>query len=242
MHLSEDIGLLTVFKDSFIINEIADFMIFMGGRLSMEKIIEVAYAAIAALGGAGVIFTAVIYFSSNFIAERLQKKYELKLNEQFEKYKAGIDNKTYISRTKFDAEFALYRSLSKAFFDMVKNVNVMIPYGYTKVIADKEKRREMDIKIYNITRDSVVVAQDELSSNAPFIPEKFFKSYDKIRELCSIQLGEFDKRWDAGFFAEQEEKETISMEAYKRTKEINEKFEQLNNEIREHLSKLDVLE
>lgn len=86
----------------------------------MNTVWEIVLAVVAGLGGIGVVFGAVIYFTSNFIAERLQKKYELKLNEKFEKYKADIDNKTYISKTKFDAEFSLYRSLSKSFFDMVK--------------------------------------------------------------------------------------------------------------------------
>lgn len=81
----------------------------------MNKVWEIVVAVVGGLGGIGVIFGAVIYFTSNFIAERLQKKYELKLNEKFEKYKGNIDNKTYISKTKFDAEFGIYRSLSKAF-------------------------------------------------------------------------------------------------------------------------------
>ena len=66
----------------------------------MDKIWELVMAVIAGLGGIGAIFCAVIYFLFNFIAERLQKKYELKINE---KYKADIENKTYISKTKFDA-------------------------------------------------------------------------------------------------------------------------------------------
>ena len=37
-------------------------------------------------------------------------------------------------------------------------------------------------------------------------------------------------------------KETISSEARKRTKDINVKFENLNNEIREYLNNLDVIE
>ena len=81
----------------------------------MDKIWELVMAVIVGLGGVGAIFSAVIYFASNFIAERLQKKYELKINEKYEKYKAGLENKTYISKTKFDAEFNLYRSLSKTF-------------------------------------------------------------------------------------------------------------------------------
>ena len=166
----------------------------------VDKAIEIALAIVASVGGFGVVFSAVVYFTSNFIAERLQKKYELKLNERFEKYKAGIENKTYISKTKFDAEH------------------------------------------YSTARASVVVAQDELNSNAPFIPEQFYESYEEIRRLGGLQLSEFEERWNVGYFAPQEEKETLSREAYKRTGEINEKFKKLNNEIREYLKTLDVLD
>ena len=53
---------------------------------------------------------------------------------------------------------------------------------------------------------------------------------------------EFEERWNVGYLASQEEKETISREAYKRTGEINDKFKKLNNEIREYLNSLDVLD
>lgn len=43
------------------------------GRMRMDKIWELVMAVIAGLGGIGAIFCAVIYFASNFIAERLQK-------------------------------------------------------------------------------------------------------------------------------------------------------------------------
>ena len=100
----------------------------------------------------------------------------------------------------------------------------------------------MDEEHYSTARASVVVAQDELNSNAPFIPEQFYESYEEIRRLGGLQLSEFEERWNVGYFAPQEEKETLSREAYKRTGEINEKFKKLNNEIREYLKTLDVLD
>lgn len=208
----------------------------------MNKVWEIVLAVVAGLGGVGVVFGAVIYFTSNFIAERLQKKYELKLNEKFEKYKADIDNKTYISKTKFDAEFGIYRSLSKAFFDMVKNISILIPQGFVLVPADKEQQKKADIEQYNSATKAVELAQDELNGNAPFIPENFYNEYDKIIKLCTYQLNEFNRRWTISCRGSQKDKETISVEAYDRTGEIIKKFKKLNNEIRKYLSNLDVLE
>lgn len=113
----------------------------------MDKIWKIVLAVIAGLGGIGVVFGAVVFFTSNFIAERLQKKYDLKLNEEFEKYKANIDNKIYISKTKFDAEFNIYRSLSKAFFDMEKKFTILIPVGVVYLPLTKKHRESLTKKI-----------------------------------------------------------------------------------------------
>lgn len=80
-----------------------------------DKILKIVLAVLASFGGISGIFFLVVKKSSEIIAERLKKKYDLKLNEELERYKANIDNKIYISKTKFDAEFDIYRRLSKVF-------------------------------------------------------------------------------------------------------------------------------
>ena len=89
---------------------------------------------------------------------------------------------------------------------------------------------------------TTVIAQDSLHSNAPFIPENLFIKYNEIVKLCQMQLSMFERRWNVLYFASQEEKETFSPEDYKRTETINEKFKELNTNIREYLLKLDVLD
>lgn len=208
----------------------------------MNQAWSIVKAIIVSVGGIGAIITAVVYFSSNFIAERLQKKYELKINEKFEKYKADIDNKKYVTKTKFDAEFELYKNLSKNFFDLVKCISVLIPQGLVSVPADAGKREELDKKHYTAAYTALIAAQDQLNSNAAFIPEKFYNAYEEIRQLCNMQLSDFEERWNVGAFIPQGEKASLPYETYKRTGEINDKFKQLNSELREYLSKLDVIE
>ncbi|WP_368199364.1 hypothetical protein [Blautia wexlerae] len=207
----------------------------------MGDIWQIVLGVITSLGGCGVIFTVIIKFSSNIIAERLQEKYNLKLNKELEAYKSALESKTYISKTKFDAEFEIYRSLSKAFFEMVKDVSVMIPCGVSMQIADEEKKREHDNKLYNIACKSCVVAQDTLNGNAPFISEEIFNKYTEIMKLCNMQLGAFERRWNVLYIASQKEKETFTHEDYARTEEINDKFKAVNNQVRAYLSKLDVI-
>lgn len=63
---------------------------------------------------------------------------------------------------------------------MVKTVTVMIPQGRVMVPADKEEKKKVDEEHYNVARSAVVIAQDELNSNAPFIPEKFYEHMKKF--------------------------------------------------------------
>ena len=99
------------------------------------QILSIAGACIVSAGGIGAIIIGVIKFTSNSIADALSKKYELKLNKELELYKAGVENKIYISKTKFDTEFQLYRQLSKSFTNMTKEVSQLFP-SFTKDVRD----------------------------------------------------------------------------------------------------------
>ena len=76
-------------------------------------IIQIAIAIVISAGGISGIILAIIKFSSNIIADRLSKTYELKLNKELEKYKTRLDSKIYITKARFDKEFELYQQLFK---------------------------------------------------------------------------------------------------------------------------------
>lgn len=135
----------------------------------------------------------------------------------------------------------IYRRLSKAFFDLVKNISILIPDGVVYLPANQEKQRQLDNENYLAAKKSYIIAQVELISNAPFIPERFYNEYKNIQKMCKEQLDEFDLR-SIPSLSTQEEKETISKDARKITTDINVKFKNLNNEIREYLNSLDVIE
>lgn len=197
---------------------------------------------VSSVGGIGAVIVFIVKMCSNIIADKLSKKYELKLNKELEKYKSKLENKNYISKTRFDTEFSIYRTLSVAFFDMVKNISVMIPEGYTQVPADPKVKKEYDKKVYNLALTAVVKAQDTLNGNAPFISEDMYNEYSAILKLCNLQLEVFSNRWNVLYLASQEEKEKLDLEDYKRTGTINESMKELNNKVRKYISTLDVIE
>lgn len=208
----------------------------------LDKLWQIVLGVVASVGGIGGVILIIIKLSVDIIAKRLEERYSLKLNKELELYKSNLDNKIYISKTKFDTEFEIYRDLSKVFFEMIRDISKIIPSGYATYPADEEKRKKYEKEIYNNAVTSTVKAQDVLNGNAPFIPEYLFTEYNEIVNLCNIQLNVFRKRWDVYNFAPQEEKESFSTEDYQRTNKINEKFRTLNENIRNYLSKLDVIE
>lgn len=210
--------------------------------MAWADIWKIIMCAIASAGGVGAIIVCAVKFSADRIADRLSKKYEAKMQKEVEKYKSGLDNKIYISKAKFDTEFSLYRELSRTFFEMVKDITIMIPSGYATYPADKEERKTYENNLYDKAAKSTFAAQGVLNSNIPFIPENLYEKYEEIIGLCRVQLGVFEDRWNVLYFASQEEKETFSGEDYHRSREISKKFKELNLELRDYLAKLDILE
>lgn len=203
---------------------------------------KIILCAVGSAGGVGAIIVGAVKFSSNIIAERLSQKYEMKMQKEIEKYKTNLDNKIYISKTKFDAEFALYRDLSKSFFAMVKDITRMIPAGYANYPADEHDRELYENSLYDKAVASTVEAQNILNSNIPFIAENFHKGYEEIIQMCRVQLGVFEERWNLGSDLPVEQKKRFSLDDFQRSRDIKDKFYMLNNELREYLAKLDVLE
>ena len=75
----------------------------------LDKIGEIVLGILASVGGISGIIIIAVKFSSNIIAKRLEEKYSLKLSKELELFKSNIENKKYISRTKFDTEFQIFK-------------------------------------------------------------------------------------------------------------------------------------
>ena len=210
--------------------------------MSWETAFKIIASAIISAGGIGAIIVGVIKFSADKIADRLSAKYQLKIDKELEHYKSDLNKKEYVSKTKFDTEFTLYRELSSAFAEMVKAIWILIPAGLTNVPANDEDRKKLDRKHYEAALPAVVNAQDTLNANIPFISEDIYDGYSELLSLASVQLSEYENRFYIYNLRPTEEKERFSIEAHQRTLELNEKWKALNNTIRDYISKLDVVE
>ena len=210
--------------------------------MDLFQVLSIATACIVSAGGVGGIAIAVIKFSSNIIAERISAKYENKLEQALEKYKTELSKKEYVSQVKFDAEFEIYRTLSKEFSTAVKNISLMIPDGMAYFPADEDKRKEYENNNYVNANNAIVMAQDALYANVAFISEDLYNKYNEILALCGQQLNAFQRRYNVLYFASQEKKESYTDKEYERTTTIKEKWLELNNCVREYISKLEVID
>jgi hypothetical protein len=213
----------------------------MGGSSIMDwnAVWKIVLGVVTSIGGISFIILAVIKFSSDIIAERLSKKYELKLAKEMEIYKAGLENKVYISKAKFDTEFLLYRQLSITFVNMVKDSSQLFP-RFTKDGCDDYDKYK---RLHDKSVDSIVAAQDELYSSAPFVTQNLYDDFNEIVNICKTQLSDFQ---DFRLRIDAEEYRKDCKEAYKavykRTAEIADKYDLLLIKVREYINQLDVID
>ncbi|MCL1875904.1 MAG: hypothetical protein FWF87_06560 [Synergistaceae bacterium] len=108
--------------------------------MTWGDICKIASLVFASSGGIGVVFVCFVKLAGNTIAERLQKKYELKLNKELEKYIATLDKKNYISKARFDKEFIIYQELSEKVYYMVGD-NTELFKVFDSVPKEEDERK-----------------------------------------------------------------------------------------------------
>lgn len=191
---------------------------------------ETILACIVSVGGIGGIIIATINFSSNIIAERLSQKYEHKLDQKLERYKTELSKKEYISKTRFDTEFILYRNLSHKFSQMVMEI-------VTVISEDSYKEKKIDTSIVNRVVEYTKVAIDELYAAAPFIKKEIYDEFLDIYEMCRKQCLEYDNILKNNDMDNEKYLEVIT-----NNKNIIKGYDNLLEKVRDYTMKLDVID
>ena len=206
--------------------------------MSLNDILKIALTIIGCFGGVGAIVSATVKFTSEKIAERLEKKYELRLNKELEEFKNKLENKSYVSKTRFDTEFSIYRQLSESTVIMVKEVSQLFP----RFTRDTRDDYDTYKKKFDSAIDKTVIAQDSLASNAPFISKDIYNKFGEIERKCKEQIEDFiDFRLRDDCKKYIEECRAEYRNAFKRTSEIQNDWNELLEELRVYLSSLEVV-
>lgn len=187
----------------------------------LDIIMEVALACVISAGGIGGIIIAVVKLSVASIEKRFERKY----TEKFAVFKSNIDKKQYISQVRFDAEFEIYKQLSRKYGELVLQIMVKASN------IDKYKLDDMQDKEMGEINYLAYQAVSELYSSAPFIQEDIYNDFLNIYEMSRKLL----VQWG-------EEQKSSTNETKNDVCEANEIYQKYNDtivKVREYTSKLE---
>lgn len=216
--------------------------------MDWSQIGAIATACIISAGGMGAIVVAVIKFASDFIAEKMQKKYEAKLSKEIEAYKMTLEKKSYISKTKFDKEFEIYQSICSETIEAVfQSGSMIIILRGSPIIEDFVEVLKVCIEKYNIANMLLV-------KYAPFMDSEIYNKYKEILTLLDkfISFSQFYIQAAQNGYPQFSTKEkgvqkTFTLNEAKNEienmrKTISEKSDRTLIELRDYLSSRDVLD
>lgn len=187
----------------------------------LDIIMEVALACVISAGGIGGIIIAVVKLSVASIEKRFERKY----TEKFAVFQSDIDKKKYISQVRFDAEFEIYKQLSRKYGELVLQIMVKASN------IDKYKLDDMQDKEMGEINYLAYQAVSELYSSAPFIQEYIYNDFLNIYEMSRKLL----VQWG-------EEQRSSTNETKNDVSEANEIYQKYNDtivKVREYTSKLE---
>ncbi len=188
----------------------------------MEVILEIALACVVSAGGVGGIIIAIVKLSVASIEKRFERKY----TEKFAVFQSDIDKKKYISQVRFDAEFEIYKQLSRKYGELVLQMIVKAS-NMDKCKLDDIQNEEVD-KINYLAYQAV----SELYSSAPFIQEDIYNDFLNIYEMSRKLLVQWDEEMRCS------PDETTINNVFE-AKEIYEKYNTTIVKVREYTSKLE---
>ena len=135
---------------------------------------------------------AVIVSVLNAIWLYFQRRKQLEYDKKLESYKSMLDNRNYVSKVRFDAEFLLYRELMVACRNMINDVYFVYP-TVANVPANVEERKKYEDEAFKSATKSYKEFNKLITGNAPFIPKDFYERFIMLMNLCNKNLRFF---WD----------------------------------------------
>jgi len=208
----------------------------------MTEFWQTVIGILGSVGVGGAIVAALSSWLGKVWAERLMAKESAKYREELERLSKQLEHKNYVSKVRFDAEFAIYRDLSAAFLEVVQAQNVLFPNSLVdRVPKDKQEQKAFYMKRANKCGEAYNNAVKQLYCSAPFIDEHIFEQFDKIRNGVWEQLSKYPIFFTSDD-ASQNRKDFNDefKECYQRTQDINGDMDKLISDLRAYLKKLDV--
>ena len=205
----------------------------------MKEIIQTALAILGSVGVGGAIVAALSSWLGKVWAERLMAKETAAYREELERLTKQLERKNYVSKVRFDAEFAIYRELCALTDEMERAVYMLFPAQVDHVPKDEEAKKELFAKRYEVASSALFHASKSLSKNSAFIPKEIYVLFVKVEKLCGMQVNFYPYYLKSG---EDKLDRKLELECWSRTLEIDKAYEELQEKLRDHLRQLDVFD
>ena len=188
-----------------------------------------AGAAIIIISVAKKLATSI----ANGIAEKIKIDYQNKMDQILEAYKAKLDNKGHISKARFDTEFSLHKELCGSFYQMISAVHWLFPAGMDRAPATGEWE-EICNERYRTAQKKYNDTASVLGGNAPFINDDLYKKYHGIMKLAERQINDYSFSEPLTMEKSSPGIRAIEQRGYARTQEIDKKWEELLDSLRQY--------
>lgn len=210
--------------------------------MTLTDVTKIVAAFIVSVGGAGGIIIGLTKYLTDRIAERLQASYQLKIDKNFENYKDEIEKAKYARESYIDREMMVFQEICEKINDLINEIFTIFADGFIYIprFESDEELHCYANEQYRNAMEKYRIANITLAAKAAFIPSSFFDKFNEIRQLANRQL------WDYNFFNPWILKTNPNDEEYFkyrkdygiRSKELNEKWNSLIDELRDYLKSL----
>lgn len=209
--------------------------------MSWEFAFKIVVAAVFSAGGIGAIIWGVtknlVSRIADNIADSIQQKRKTEFEKLLEEYKARLDNLGHISKTYFDIETRTYQELCSAFYLMISAVHWLYPTGLDRAPAVGDLHELCNAR-YKEAQKTYNDAASLLGSKAPFIDKDMYNIFHGILELSARQIHTYAIANPESMSNPNEHYTNIAQKGYERTDEIDAKWNELLDKMREYISSL----
>ena len=199
------------------------------------------FGILGSVGGGGAIVAGLSSWLGKVWANRLMAEEKAKYEKELERLTKQLERKNYVSKVRFDAEFAIYRELNKTLVLVVQDASLLFPIGglqYTP--RDEHATREMYKEYYEDAYKSYTAFSNCLASNSAFIAGDIYQDFESIRKKICQQVNFYPAIIGLTNtpYLSQEKTE----ECWRYTAEVYAEQQKLQNKLRKYLKDLDVVD
>lgn len=204
--------------------------------MKWDDVLKIIFAAIASVGGAGVIITGVSNFLAKSIFDRYMEKIRHKYDEDLEKLKhkyeleltkvqTKFDNVLFASNLQYEKEFSIYLEICEK--------------------MNKAQKRHFDLYKDLLSDSNLKTCAEDFYAKIEdfeYINRKYQPFIDSDIHLCLIRLStDFYQAFSKFNNAIQIDKDKAKETLLENCSKINDEIDEINKKIKRHLSSIRII-